>query len=261
MHSDTPLDTGHAAMMAAPDDDAARLAFYARLAEAELFLLLDEDPTDDDIAPRVLETGDGPFLLTFDTPDRLADFAGTAAPYAALPGRALAGMLAGQGMGLALNPEVAPSSFFLPASAVDWLASLLQDDPEENAADIAEVSPPGTLPEGVLAAIDGVLARAGGLAEAAWLVTVTETSGRKGPLLAIVEPAPGAEDALAKAVRDAVALSGAEAGFLDVAFFGRDHAAVPALKRQGLRFELPEPPQTPEPKAPGLDPAKPPRLH
>ena len=256
----TPLDTAHAAMEAAPEDDDARLGFYARLAETELLLLLEEEAGDDDIAPRLLETSEGRFLLAFDTAERLAEFSGGAAPYAGLPGRALVGMLAGQGIGLALNPEVAPSATLLPADAVDWLASTLAEAPEEAAADISEIGPPGTLPEAVLQAIDGALGRAGGLAESAWLVTAGEAGGRRGPLLALVQPAPGAEGALAQAIRDAVALSGAEAGFLDVAFFGRDHAVVPVLKRQGLRFELPEPQEAPSPAAPGMDPNSPPDL-
>ena len=256
----TPLDIAFAGMEAAPDDDAARLAFYARLAEAELILLLEEDAGDDDIAPRLMETSEGRYLLAFDTAQRLSEFAGEAAPYAALPGRALAEMLAGQGIGLALNPEVATSATLLRPDAIAWLAETLAGGPEDMSAEVAEIGPPGDLPQTVLAALDGALARAGGLAETAWLVTAVETNGRRGPLLALVEPAPGAEAALAKAVRDAVALSGAEAGFLDVAFFGRDHPVVPVLKRQGLRFELPEPPATPVPRPPGMDPDMPPDL-
>ncbi len=256
----TPIDTAHAAMTAAPEDDGARLAFYARLAEAELYLLLDEEPTGDDIAPRVLETETGGAVLAFDGPSRLIDYAGAAAPYAALPGKALAGLLAGQGVGLALNPGVAPSDTLLPPDAVDWLAGVLEGGADETEAAIAEIGPPGPLPDAILAAIDNALGRAGGLAESAWLVTATETAGRKGPLLALVEPAPGSETALARMLRDTVALSGAEAGFLDVAFFGRDHPVVPVLKRQGLRFELPEPETAPEPAPPGLDPASPPKL-
>ena len=45
----TPLDTVHAAMEAAPQDDAARLRFYERLADSELFLLLTEEAQGDNI--------------------------------------------------------------------------------------------------------------------------------------------------------------------------------------------------------------------
>ena len=49
----------------------------------------------------------------FDREERLADFAKGSAPYAAISGRILAGMLEGQGIGLGVNLEVAPSSILM----------------------------------------------------------------------------------------------------------------------------------------------------
>lgn len=247
----TQLDTALEALAADPGNDALRLTAYARLSEAELHLLLAEDADGDDIAPQVETRPTGPCVLVFDGADRLADFGGGGAPYAALAGKALAGMLAGQGIGLILNPGT--GEFVMSAEAVDWLAETMADAPDTHEAEITEIGPPGQLPEAVLAALDGALARAAGLAEAVWLASATEATGRTGPLLAIVAPAPGAEAALAQAVRDAVALSGAEAGFIDVAFFEREHPVVPVLKRQGLMFDLPQTPDAPEPRAPGMD--------
>lgn len=50
---DTPLDRAVRAMAAAPEDDAARLRFHERLADAELFLLLAEEADGDHIAPQI----------------------------------------------------------------------------------------------------------------------------------------------------------------------------------------------------------------
>ena len=44
MSVETPLDRAHAKMQSASDQDAARLGFYERLADAELFLLLTQPP-------------------------------------------------------------------------------------------------------------------------------------------------------------------------------------------------------------------------
>ncbi len=85
----TPLDTAHAAMEAAPADDAARLGFYARLADGELFLLLTTEPAGDKIDPETFEIADGTFVLAFDREERLAQFVGRTAPYVAMPGRVL----------------------------------------------------------------------------------------------------------------------------------------------------------------------------
>ncbi|MEM6312391.1 MAG: SseB family protein, partial [Pseudomonadota bacterium] len=121
----TDLDNAHAAMQAAPDDDTARLRFYERLADTELFLLLAGEPDGDRVEPALFEVENQQFALVFDREERLSQFVGRVAPYAGLPGRALAQMLAGQGVGLALNLDVAPSAMLIPAEAVDWLVATL----------------------------------------------------------------------------------------------------------------------------------------
>ncbi|MBU2959742.1 SseB family protein [Citreicella sp. C3M06] len=262
MTLETPLDHAHAAMEAAPLDGAARLRFYERLADGELFVLLAKEATGDTVEPEVFELADASFVLVFDREERLSQFVGAAAPYAALSGRACASMLAGQGIGLAVNLEVAPSSILLPPEAVDWLNETLGHGPAETHGQIEEVTPPGGLPESLITALDTKLATAVGLARAAWLAGVRYEDGTRSHLLAFAGAVPGAEDALARAVNEALVFSGIEAGSLDVTFV-RDHDPLAAsLTRVGLRFDLPEPekPARIEPIAPGSDPDSPPIL-
>lgn len=258
----TALDHAHAAMQSAPEDDAARLRFYERLADSELFLMLAEDPKDDQIKPDLFDLPDATFALVFDREERLSAFAARPVPYVALSGRALVGMIAGQGIGLGVNLEVAPSSILIPPAAVDWLVTTLQDTPEEIEEKIAEFSAPARLPEVLLTALDQKLAMATGLAKSAYLVGTTAESGAKGHLLAFVDAAESAAPALAKAVNEALTFSGLDAGVLDVGFFAAHDPAAAALARHGLRFDLPQPeaPKTPERIAPGSDPDKPPIL-
>ncbi len=258
----TPLDDARSAMEAAPEDEGARLAFHDRLASAELYLLLTREPERGDaLDPRLFETSQGTFVLAFDRVERLAAFAEGEAPYAALSGRILAAMLAGNGVGLALNPGVAPSSYLMPPEAVSWLSETLSDAPDELEARPSELSPPGDLPERLLTALDGKLASARGLARMAYLTGVTWESGAAGHLLAFVDATPGAEGALARAVREALVFSELEAGALDVAFFAAHDTVAGRLARVGLRFDLPKfEAAVAEPAAPGTDPEKPPRL-
>lgn len=257
---DTVLDQAHAAMAAAPEDDAARLRFFERLADAELFLLLEREAAGDQIEPRLFPLADGPVALAFDTEERLTEFAG-AAPYAALSGRILAGLVAGQGIGLGLNLEVAPSSMLLPSSALTWLVETLANAPEATEAQPQEFTAPGALPQALLSALDAKLPSAAGLAEAALLAGVTYADGRRGHMLAFLAPRPGAEAALAKAAGEALTFSGVEAGELDVAFLTADDPAAMAMLRVALRFDLPQPelPQTPGAE-PGMNPERPPIL-
>jgi len=256
----TDLDQAHAAMETAPEDDAARLRFYERLADTELFMLLGAEAEDDQITPELFEIEDQRFALVFDREARLSQFVGRVAPYAGVPGRALVQMLAGQGIGLALNLDVAPSAILIPAEAVDWLVATLSHGPAETEARLTEVSAPGGLPEVVVSGLDRKLAIAAGRARFAYLAAATYDDGTRGHVLAFVDAAEGAERALASAAGEALTFSGIEAGVMDVLFVRASDPLAAHLAKVGLRFDLPEPADPHVPGAPGMDPAKPPKL-
>lgn len=256
----TPLDIAHAAMIADDTDDTARLRFYERMADVELFLLLEDEPDGDQISPIVL---DDAYVLVFDRIERLAAYVGHAAPYVALSGRAIAGMLKDQPLGMAVNMNVADSATLLPDSAVAWLRDTLAHAPGQVEAKIQRVLPPKGLPETLIAAIDAKLATATGMAAGAWLVGVEYADGGRGHLLGFVGAIPRAQDALVRAASEALTFSGIEAGAMDVGFFAPSDPTVEKLSKVGLRFDLPqmEPLQkTPRMEAPGSDPSKPPIL-
>lgn len=260
MTETTPLDLAHAAMQAAPDDDAARLRFFERLADGELFLALSEEARGDTLSPQLFEVEEGRFVLAFDREERLARFADGPAPYAALSGRVLARMLAGQGIGLGLNLDVAPSSILIPAPAMDWLDDTLGQAPDAVEARIAVVHPPAGLPEALIAALEAKLVTAAGLARAACLVGVTYKDGGRGHLLGFVDAVADAQPALAKAASEALIFSGIEAGVMDVGFFAATDPVAARMQAVGLRFDLPQPKAAPERAAPGSDPDRPPIL-
>ncbi|MCX8225971.1 MAG: SseB family protein [Sulfitobacter sp.] len=260
MIDQTPLDVAHAAMMADDNNDTARLRFYERMADVELFLLLEDEPVADQVSPVLL---DDAYVLVFDRIERLAAYVGHAAPYVALSGRAIAGMLDGQPLGMAVNMNVAPSAILLPDSAVAWLRDTLAHAPGQVEAKIDRVVPPKGLPETLIKAIDAKLATATGMAAGAWLVGVEYQGGGRGHLLGFVGAIPRAQDALVRAASEALTFSGIEAGAMDVGFFAPTDPTVEKLSKVGLRFDLPqmEPLQnTPRMEAPGSDPSKPPIL-
>ena len=250
----TPLDAAHAAMEAS---DAARLRFYERLADAELFLLLAREAEGEAVEPELFALEDGPVALAFDREARLAEFTGAPAPYAALSGRTAAALLRGRGIGLGVNLGVAPSSILMPPEAVDWLAATLEHAPAEALAKAREVRPPGGLPPALLEALDAKMPAAAGLARTAYLAGVTYEDGRRSHLLAFVDARPGAEDALARAASEALTFSGLEMGEMDVAFLRPSDPLAARLARVALRLDLPRPPP---PRAPGTDPGRPPKL-
>lgn len=258
----TELDTAHAAMEAAPENDALRLKFYERLADTEMFLLLAGEPdSDDDITPEVIEAEGTQYVLVFDREERLADFAERLASYASVSGRGLAEMLAGQGIGLAVNLG-APSSILIPPEAVEWLVATLANAPVTAEARPIEITAPKGLPESLVSGLDRKLATAGGLAQAAYLAAVTYDTGARGHILTFVGAVDGAEESLARAVAEALTFSGIDAGMLDVTFVAAGDPLEASLVRVALRFDLPQPEaETHVPGAnPGMDPNRPPKL-
>ncbi|HGG04620.1 MAG TPA: hypothetical protein ENK28_04120, partial [Aliiroseovarius sp.] len=203
MTLETPLDHVHADMVADIDDDTARLTFYSQLADAELFVFLERDAGEDSISPEILDLEGDMFALVFDREDRLADFAKKPVPYAALPGRVIAGMLAGKNIGLALNLSVAPSSILIPPGAMDWLKQALSVQPGGDNGSITCISPPDENARALVPALTQKLSNTGGLVDKVFLAQATFSDGRVSALLAFVDAAEHSHDALAGTAQEA----------------------------------------------------------
>lgn len=255
--TETVLDRAHGAMEAAPDDPLARLRFYERVVDAELYVLQDSEGA---FAPRVFPLETGPVVLAFDRETRLAEFADGPVAYAELTGRTLVPHLASEGLGLGLNLGVAPSSFLMPGDAVRWLAETLAARPRIIAGQPASFAPPKDVPEALLAALDAKFAGLRGLAQKAHMAVAVHDDGRRVPLVAFEGWRPGAEEALARAVSEALTFSGLDGSAVDVAFPAPDSPYLKPLMRVALSFELPAPEVAGGPSAPGTDPTRPPRL-
>lgn len=258
----TPLDVAHAAMIANPDDDAARLRFFERILDAELIVLLEAEPTDERLRPRVVDLDAGRFALVFDRDARLAAFLSEPAPYAALPGRRLAVALAGAGLGLALNPGVAPSEALLSAEEIGWLAGMTDPEAAETAeAQVRSVGPPAGASPALIAALGPKLAAMTGRIEAAWLGALRLDDGTERLALAIAGAPEAAQPAVAAAIAETVRFSGAPEAALDVTFLADGAPARAAFERVGLRFRPPPSASEPAaPRPPGRDPNRPPKL-
>ena len=260
----TPLDAAHAAMMRDEADDAARMRYYAALADTELFVMLAREAEGATIAPRVFDLDEGPIALAFDSEARLAECADVAVPYAAMPGRVLARELAAHGVGLGINLGAKAPAMLLAVTALGWLTGTLAVAPDIGRGEVRRYGPPAGLSELVLAALGRAFARAAGAAGSAYLVGATYDDGRTGHLVAIVGAQPGSEAALAKTIAEALTFSGEESGAVDVTFLAPDDPALGEVKALAHVFDLrrpePQPAETAPRQAPGMDPARPPKL-
>ena len=255
----TPLDQAHATMEAS---EAQSLRFYERLADAELFLMLEEEASDDRARPLIFETSDGAFALVFDREDRLADFVDTPTPFVAMSGRRIAKTLAGEAIGLGLNLGVAPSSMLMPPTTVDWLNEVLGAKSIVTEAVPEQLHPPKGLPETLISALDIKLANMSGVVAAAYLVGVTYKGAQNGHMLAMIDVPNAAQEGVAEAISEALAFSGIEAGQLDVTFLDTTSPHIEGFANVGLKFDIPDLvlPAPLKPVAPGMDPKNPPKL-
>lgn len=258
----TDLDRAHWAMIRDPEDDAARLAYYHRFADAEVYLLLDSEPAGDAIDPATVVLEDGLYVLVFDREERLAEFTQGPAPYAALPGRVIVGQLGGQALGIGINLGGSEGAFLMPPEAVDWLADALTRAPEAGgAAPLAYFAP--TRPE-MAPVFAQKLAGLGALAACAHLSGARLAAGIAGHVLVFEDAHPGAHDALAKAASEAILFSNSDPEGFEVMFMTPAQISRAGLLGMAMRIEISVPAEEKVapavPAAPGSDPAKPPRL-
>lgn len=254
--SATPIDAAHEALAAAGDDAGLRMAFYGQVLAAKLYLLLEAEPEGERLEPLVLESEAGRLVLAFDLPERMAAFLDAPKNYVAVAGRSLVAMLAGRGIGIALNPDVAPSASVIGPEAVDWLAGA-GGPTEAEPGRIIAFREPAAVPAALVRALGDRLGAYAGRVSGAYLALAEYEAGGEGLVLAVAGVPEAGEAAVAAAIDEAVRFSGAEAVQLDVIFPGE--AALARVARVGIGFR-PQPPSQPQPQAPGSDPARPPRL-
>ena len=259
----TPLDHAHAAIGEGAEDPRRWLGFYGRLCAGELFLLLRAAARGGSADPAILPHEGQDHALAFDTEARLQAFAEGPAHWVSMPGADLVRLLARQGLGLGLNLGVAPSAVLLPPDALGWLAGQIAGSLQQVRALPRHVAPPLDMPPALVDALARRLAGVAGLVSEAWLVQARYADAPDGLLLACVGVALPARAVLIRSLAPAAHLAPA-ARPLDIVCLEDDAPVLAALRRHGLRFEIPSLPGTRAgqgaPAGPGMVPDRPPKL-
>lgn len=252
-------------------DDVTRARILQKLADTELFVALDAEPSEDQARMRQFDLPLGPVVLACDLDDRLSGFFGAPAPYAAMPGRVLAALLAGQGVGLLVNPD-AKSEILLTPDMLHWLVEGLSSALPDRAAvpAPARLTPPSPAMIATLAEpLAERLANLRGHVAAMALVGADWPDGRSGHLVSLSGVAPDDRPAVAKSLAEMLAFLPPVEGGLDIGFDLPDlpdaaftlTAGVPGCGCGGDHAGDPAPAAGPKrPRAPGMDPQRPPIL-
>ena len=96
----TQLNKAFVEMAQNPENNDARLNYYGVLADTNLFLLLEQEPSNEILEPKFIQLEGKNFALAFDSEDSLSEFYGEAAAFAQITGRVLAKMLLEEKVGL-----------------------------------------------------------------------------------------------------------------------------------------------------------------
>jgi hypothetical protein len=238
----TPLDRAHAAAQADGADNAAMARFYALLVETPVMVPVHPVGEDAPISPQVFQLSTGPVALAFDEDERMTAFFDGPVEYVALTGRSLIAALAEQGIGLGLNLGDAPSAALLEAETIRWIAAEMGG--EVDAMDLGgalTVSPPGSAPRSLLAALGERIAQMPGLVQEAWLVTLTPEAA-EGRLALLLLPGTAARRAMpgvVTALSRAAAVHGSEAGNVSVGVLDETHQLLAPARRTGLALHPP----------------------
>lgn len=238
----TPLDS----LCTAPFHelpDVARARVLNRLADTELFVALDGDPVEDRARLRLFDLAGGKLAIAADEEERLAGFFGAPTDFAAMPGRVLASLLRAEQVGLLVNPGQ-PSEMLLTADLLGWLENALAQAPLPDQARLRLGAPD---PETVALLAEPLAQRLEdlrGLIAGAALARVVGDGGA-GHVLVIAGASEDRQDAIAKALAEALAFLPGVAGGVDISF---SDAALPA---GALQFDLIRPEPAPKPKKKG----------
>lgn len=267
MSMETPLDRAWRTATAPLAGDAEMARFYDIFAATELFLLIDPDTLEDGRTPKPLTfpVEDVETALVFDTEARLAAFMEDGAAHLTLSGRAVITMFKGAGAQLGLNLGDAPSAAILPAAAIDWAAEALAQPIETTEIGDAVLTVPRAVMPDLLQALDGKLAGMGAVLSEAWLCGLGASAGRGKPqpmVLCVCLREARAEQSVVTALAETARFTGGDAPAYDIAVLAADDPRMDAARKVGLGFEPqnPEDVMRAEPAAPGMDPAKPPKL-
>ena len=252
--TNTPLDTIITKVLA-NDIVENRLTLFRRFLETELFILIDNP---DNPKPELMQIDGEIILLAFDCEEKLIDFVGEKTFFISMSGRRL--IAQNDSTGIALNLNNMGGGYILTNDVIEWLMKNTQSQKEIVQRNTNEITSPSIVTERFVELLDEALAASFGLADYAVLVKDLTKPGSKNLLLIFVGSVKLYHDALAQQASEAFSLSGIQDIILDITFCKSEDELVAKALLVGLRFDLPQIEKPSEPKAPGMDPTKPPLL-
>ena len=223
-----------------PENNDARLNYYGVLADTNLFLLLEQEPSNEILEPKFIQLEGKNFALAFDSEENLSEFYGDAAAFAEVTGRVLAKMLLEEKIGLGINLGVSEGELLLPREIIEWFVNVLDEAPN-----LVQITPKKFLraeafPEILVKALQEKLMPAVGLFDEIWICAVEYNEDETSHLICLMGVQNSAQQAIVKSINEVLSFTNIDLGNIDVAHFSYDDEVCTKIREIGIKLQFPE---------------------
>ena len=223
-----------------PENNDARLNYYGVLADTNLFLLLEQEPSNEILEPKFIQLEGNNFALAFDSEENLSEFYGDAAAFAEVTGRVLAKMLLEEKIGLGINLGVSEGELLLPWEIIEWFVNVLDEAPN-----LVQITPKKFLraeafPEILVKALQEKLMPAVGLFDEIWICAAEYNEDETSHLICLMGVQNSAQQAIVKSINELLSFTNIDLGNIDVAHFSYDDEVCAKIREIGIKLEFPK---------------------
>ncbi|MFV2054405.1 hypothetical protein [Aliiroseovarius sp. YM-037] len=237
-------------------DDADLRAYALSLADADLFVLVDERTETPASELSIVKIDGRQYTLAFETDDNVSELLGREAVTLALKGRDLFNLVKERDVRVAMNAGDPESAKLLSCELIDWVCDRFEEDaaaetPQsfEQTFNFRALLTPRNFPDTVKVRLGETLSPLSDLFDQAFLLRAEYEDGKSGYLLAVSSVEEDNQRRIADAITTAVTESGQIDLKLDIAMLTDDEDTLNRLgrvavvikparanNRQGLRF-------------------------
>ena len=223
-----------------PENSDARLNYYGVLADTNLFLLLEQEPSNEILEPKFIQLEGKNFALAFDSEESLAEFYGEAAAFAEVTGRVLAKMLLEEKIGLGINLGVYEGELLLPWEIIEWFVNVLDEAPNLVQNTPKKFLRAEAFPEVLFKALQEKLMPAVGLFDEIWICAVEYNEDETSHLICLMGVQNSAQQAIVKSINEVLSFTNIDLGNIDVAHFSYDDEVCTKIREIGIKLEFPK---------------------
>ena len=212
-----------------PENNDARLNYYGVLADTNLFLLLEQEPSNEILEPKFIQLEGKNFALAFDSEESLSEFYGEAAAFAEVTGRVLAKMLLEEKIGLGINLGISEGELLLPWEIIEWFVNVLDEAPN-----LVQTTPKK------FKALQEKLMPAVGLFDEIWICAAEYNEDETSHLICLMGVQNSAQQAIVKSINEVLSFTDIDLGNIDVAHFSYDDEVCTKIREIGIKLQFPE---------------------